>query len=113
MGTKTKAELELEIKKLKEEHKQKLENKFTTTKKILWLSWIMFISLIVVTACGIETGMAMEIVGGIVTAVTTSFYLWKSRAENKEKIALGMVDELAEKYGIEAVIQLLDAILED
>lgn len=113
MGTKTKAELEKEIAILKEEHKKKLENKFTTTKKILWLSWIMFVTLIVVNACGIDTGLAMEVVGGIVTAVTTGFYLWKSKCENKEKIALGMVDELAEKYGIEAVIQLLDAILED
>lgn len=113
MPAKTKAELELEIQKLKKEQQEKLNNKFTTTKKILWVSWILFAALIVATACGIETGIAMEIVGGIVTAITTSFYMWKSRAENKEKIALGMVDELAEKYGIESVIQLLGTILED
>ena len=71
------------------------------------------VALPIISACGIETGIAMEIVGGIVTAITTSFYMWKSRAENKEKIALGMVDELAEKYGIESVIQLLGTILED
>jgi hypothetical protein len=35
----------------------------------------LFIILIIVTACGIETGVAMEVVGGIVTAITTLGYL--------------------------------------
>lgn len=104
-----------EIEQIKQEQikVQKQKQKLTTTKKVLWLSWGLFIVLIIMTACGIETGIAMEIVGGLAATVTTSFYLWKSRCENREKIALGMVDELAEKYGIENVIQLLDAILRD
>lgn len=113
MSTKTKAELEQEIKQLRAEKEQILKNKITTTKKVLWLSWMLFLALIIMTALGLETGVAMEVVGGIVTAITTGFYIWKSKAENREKIALSMVDELADKYGIENVIQLLDTILED
>jgi len=113
MGTKTKAELELEIKKLKEEQKQKLENKFTTTKKILWLSWILFIALIVVTACGIETGMAMEIVGGVVTAVTTLGYLWKARLENKIKITLSMLDELENRENLSEITSMLEVLFKN
>ena len=99
-------------KKLETEVKQE-KKKLTTTKKILWLSWILFIILIIFCILGYEVGIAMEVVGGIVTAVTTSFYLWKSRCENREKIALGMIDELAEKYGIENVISILENILRD
>ena len=104
-----------EIDNIKQEQQAilKQKQKLTTTKKILWLSWGLFIILIVLTAIGIETGIAMEIVGGLATTVTTAFYLWKSKCENREKIALAMVDELAEKYGIENVISLLDAILRD
>jgi len=89
------------------------EPKFTTTKKVLWLSWILFIALIVVNAFGIQTGVAMEIVGGVVTAITTGFYIWKSKAENKQKIALGLIESLADKYGIENVIALLNNILDE
>lgn len=85
----------------------------TTTKKILWLSWIFFIVLTGLSILGFNVDTSLTIVGGVATTVTTGFYLWKSKCENKEKIAIGIVEKLADKYGIENVIDLTGEILKD
>lgn len=46
-------------------------------------------------------------------AAGTGFYYWKARCENRQKYAMKMVAEVAEKYGIEAAIQMAQAVLTD
>ena len=43
----------------------------------------------------------------------SAFYLWKSKVENKCKYSQQFLDQMAEKYGIENIIPLLQRILED
>ena len=43
----------------------------------------------------------------------SAFYLWKSKVENKCKYSQQFLDQMAEKYGIENIIQILQSILED
>lgn len=43
----------------------------------------------------------------------SAFYLWKSKVENKCKYSQAFLDSMAEKYGIENIIPLLQSILED
>ena len=66
---------ELKDEKEKKKVNEALRNKFTTTKKILWLSWIMLIGLIVLNVLGYEVSSSIEVIGGIATSVTTSLYL--------------------------------------
>lgn len=87
--------------------------KMTTTKKILWLCWLVFLALILLKLFNFDVETPLTIVGGVLTSIVTGFYMWKSKCENREKIALSMVDELAEKYGIENVISLIAEILKE
>ena len=46
-------------------------------------------------------------------AIHTGFIVSKSKKENSKKIALGMIKELAETYGIEAVTPIIQSVLEE
>lgn len=48
-----------------------------------------------------------------VTGAVTAVYSWKAKAENKIKLTNTMVKELADKYGIDAVVSLLGITLSD
>ena len=87
--------------------------KLTTSKKLLIVAWGLLVILLALDIFGIEVETSLEIVGGIVTAIVSSVYLWKARAENKVKITITMVDSLADKYGVENVIEILHDILND
>ena len=45
--------------------------------------------------------------------IYTGFYFWKARTENKLKLTKSMVEDWAEKYGIDAVVNLAGIILHD
>ena len=47
------------------------------------------------------------------TGVFTGAYAFKERAENKKKIAVGMVKDLSAEYGIENVAPLVQEIIQD
>lgn len=44
------------------------------------------------------------------SAVGHAVYFWKSKAENKIKISKKMIEELADKYGFDSVVNLLGLI---
>lgn len=105
------------ISKKKEEDKKK---KLCTSKKILIVSWSITIVLILVMIALVifteKDVTALATVVGVVTtatAVDTAFYSWKAKAENKIKIMSGMVESLADKYGIDSVVNLASIILAD
>ena len=45
--------------------------------------------------------------------MASGFYYWKARAENRIKLTKGMVDDWADKYGIDAVATLAGIVLNE
>lgn len=92
----------------------KFIKKISTTK--LWglLSWAVAISLTIVavitqsdamiTLCGLAYGEV---------SVFTAVYANKAKAENKLKISYGFIKKLADKYGIENIIPILEKIIDE
>ncbi len=74
------------------------------------------IAIVVLTIQGTSD---LSILGEVCVALWTAagaysaFYLWKSKVENKCKYSQQFLDQMAEKYGIENIIPLLQSILED
>lgn len=46
-------------------------------------------------------------------ATAVGFYYWKAKNENRSKYAMQMVERLAEKYGMENVVNLAQVVLKD
>lgn len=46
-------------------------------------------------------------------AVVVSFYLWKSKNENRSKHAMQLVKDLADKYGIDAATRVAEIVLKE
>ena len=98
------------------------EKKLCCSKKIVVVSYAVtgLLTLTLVLAVFLapaETNTTpLEVVTGLAwgeTAVASGFYYWKARAENRIKLAKGMVDDWAEKYGIEAVTNLASIVLHE
>ncbi len=53
------------------------------------------------------TALAAEI------SVYSTFYLWKSRVENRHKYAQLYVKEIAEKYGVDVAIRIAEVVLRE
>ena len=100
--------------------KPKETTKLCCSKKVLVTSWVTTILLTVIsllaffltdkdiTPLGTLTGLSWG-----VTAAVTAVYSWKAKAENKIKLTNTMVKDLADKYGIDAVVSLLGITLSD
>ena len=90
------------------------------SKKIVLTSWAVFAALLCALLCGLfftEKDMTPLVtvlcIDGGVTGTATGFYFWKARTENKLKLTKSMVEDWAEKYGIDAVVNLAGIILHD
>lgn len=90
-----------------------------TSKKILWLDLIIGIIVTVTVIVGNCRGLNMAeaaIVAGFwdaQLAAVVSFYLWKSKNENRSKHAMALVRELADKYGIESAAHIAEIVLKE
>lgn len=98
----------------------RLLNKFPTMKKWGVLSWLVTIALSVVMTIGVfctDKDMSqLATVCGFAwadTGVYTAAYAFKERAENKKKIAVSFVKEMAAEYGVENIIPLAQSIIEE
>ena len=89
------------------------------SKKLLIWSWTV---TVILTIVGIkfplnELPADMMIVilplSWAETAAATSFYYWKSKTENRAKYAQKFVLDFADKYGVDAAIQLAEVVLRD
>lgn len=98
------------------------QEKLCCSKKIVVVSYVATGLLTAILVLGVFLAPAevnlspLEIVTGLAwgeTAVASGFYYWKARAENRIKLTKGMVDEWAEKYGIEAVTSLAGIVLSE
>ena len=94
--------------------------KLCCSKKVLVTSWAT--TILLTLTCLLAFFMTpkdttpLATVAGLswgVTAAVTAVYSWKAKAENKIKLTNIMVKELADKYGIEAVVSLLGISLSD
>ena len=88
-----------------------------TSKKMLWLSWVVFLALLAAFLYGIfftEKDMtAMTILFGsdsVVNGAVSGFYFWKAKAEKKLELFERMAARWEAKYGIEAVTALAQTI---
>lgn len=98
----------------------KQNQKLCCSKKVLVTSWTTTILLTVIVLLAFfltdKDVTPLETLTGLswgVTAAVTAVYSWKAKAENKIKLTNIMVKELADKYGIDAVVSLLGITLSD
>ena len=92
------------------------------SKKIVLASYAVTVLLTLAVVLGVflapaETNLApLEVVTGLAWAETTAsnaFYFWKAKNENRIKLTEKMVADLADKYGIDAVVSLAGLVLKD
>ena len=100
--------------------KPKEREKLCCSKKVLVTSWATTILLTLTCLLAFfltqKDTTPLATIAGLswgVTAAVTAVYSWKAKAENKIKLTNIMVKELADKYGIEAVVSLLGISLSD
>ena len=90
------------------------------SKKIVWTSWGIFVALLGALLFGLfftEKDMSPLVTvlcfDGGVTGTATAFYFWKARTENRLKLTKAMVEDWAEKYGMDSVISLAGIIFRE
>ena len=114
--------LEKAAQKIKKGSHQKLKERYRLccSKKVLLTSWAVTILLTTISFLAFflteKDITPLATIAGLswgVTAAVTAVYSWKAKAENKIKLTNVMVKELADKYGIEAVVSLLGISLSD
>ena len=90
-----------------------------TSKKTLWLSWLVTIILTTIVIVGpiyelnVDNVTTLACLSWAEVAAVHGFYMWKSKNENRSKHAMSLVRELADKYGIENVTEIIDSVLKD
>ena len=94
--------------------------KLCCSKKILVVSWGSTALLTILTALGaffssrdITPLLTNSSLSWGETAASTAFYYWKARTENRIKLTKAMVEDWADKYGIEAVATLASIVFND
>lgn len=104
------------MKSKKEPRRQSKSDRLTTSKKILYMSYLMtgillvlFIERVVSGKDASDVAIALGLAFAEL-AVHTTVYSGKSKKENSLYIAYDMIDKLADKYGIENVVTLFDSV---
>lgn len=101
---------------------KRLASKLCCSKKIVLASYAVTLLLTLVLVLGVflapvETNLTpLEIVTGLAwaeTATSNAFYFWKAKNENRIKLTERMVADLADKYGIDAVVSLASLVIKD
>lgn len=90
-----------------------------TSKLILFTDYAIAILLLVIVVIGAYLEKDMSPVTAVAAgwdakvALSTGFYYWKAKNENRSKYAMKLVRELARDYGIENVVDLANTVLKD
>ena len=91
----------------------------TTSKRIMLVNFVVAFILLVAVILGAFLNKDMSQVAAISIgwdaqlATSAGFYFWKAKNENRSKHAMTLVERLAEKYGIEHVVDLAQVVLKD
>lgn len=98
----------------------KASKKISASKKgLIVIFGSAILTTIAIVVLTIQGGSDLSTLGEVCVALWTAagaysaFYLWKSKVENKCKYSQQFLDQMAEKYGIENIVPLLQSILED
>ena len=92
------------------------------SKKIVLASYAVTLLLTLITVLGVFLAPAeinltpLEVITGLAwaeTATSNAFYFWKAKNENRIKLTERMVADLADKYGIDAVVNLASLVIKD
>ena len=99
---------------------KKNKTRICCSKKILVVSYTITVLLTVATfICALLSECDITAIATITglswadTTAGTAFYYAKAKAENKLKLTRGMIEDLADKYGIESVIQIVGITLSE
>ena len=94
--------------------------KCTTMKKWGILSWGTALLLTAITVyacftevCSIEPLLGVTGMAWIEVGVFTGAYAYKEKTENKQKIAVGLIHDLANEYGLEALAPVIEAVIQE
>lgn len=105
---------------MEEEKVTKKVGKLCCSKKIVLTSYILTALLTLVTILGVflsdRDSSPLATVTALAwteTAACNAFYFWKAKNENRIKLTEKMVHDLADKYGIDAVVNLVSTIIKD
>lgn len=91
----------------------------STSKKILLADFIVAFLLLIAAIIGgvlswdTSSIAAISVGWDAQLATAVGFYYWKAKNENRSKYAMELVEKLAEKYGIENVVNLAEVVLKD
>ena len=89
------------------------------SKKLLILQYLVSLALVTVTIIGVFSGREVTSIAALagtsilVDGTVSGFYFWKSKNENRSKYVQKFVRQFADKYGIEAAIQIASVVLKD
>ena len=90
-------------------------DKFTTSKKIVFISYAIGLVLTIVTVVGAFKGYDVSTIGMVTLAAyaeitaSNAFYFWKAKKENTMKIALATVKETSTDK-VDDVVKLVNAM---
>lgn len=95
------------------------EKTLTMSKKILIVNFWLIIGLVVcmilssiMQICIPDLGLVLS-AGFAELGVHTAVYAWKSKAENKMKIATSVFNDMADKYGPDIAVQVFQTVVQD
>ena len=79
------------------------------------LSVLLVLVMVIAFLLGKDISPLGMLTGGSVISdgAITSFYLWKSKVENRAKYAERFALKVAETYGIEAALQMAELVLKE
>lgn len=94
--------------------------KISTMKIWGMLSWgtALLLAAITVYGCVTDTFDVQTLLGicgmaWVEVGVFTGAYAFKEKAENKQKIAVGLIHDLASEYGIDSLAPIIQAVIEE
>ena len=89
------------------------------SKKLLVFSWVITISLTVLTIflslkqLPVDAMYIVTPLSWAETGTATGFYFWKARTENRAKHGQAFLKEFAERYGSDIALRMAEIVLKD
>lgn len=89
------------------------------SKKLLYFSWVI---TLILTALLVYSSLASLPFDGLVTVaslawaetgVSTGYYYWKAKNENRAKYAQKFLKEIANKWDVDTAVRLAEIVLKD
>ena len=94
--------------------------KTSSMKKWGIISWGTALILTAITVyacftgvCSVEPLLGVCGMAWVEVGVFTGAYAFKERTENKQKIAVGLIHDLAKEYGLEALAPVIEAVIQE